>query len=89
MELSNITDNLDTLEIRQLFHNALNTKKPNKENSEINENYENAINIIDSNGDDTKLVKELLVMGKYVIDPLSTDFSGKYFLKNFFLYKKD
>lgn len=77
VELANITEDVNTLEIKKLFHTALVPQAiapPETENETDNEDDVNSQQYIDGKGE--KLVKELYVMGKYVIDPIATDFSG-------------
>lgn len=90
VELSNITKSVDTLEIKQLFHQALVPKEPspaksrpdseNETETEPGEGDRSTDN--DFNGDNSdeqqELVKGAFQMGKFVIDPVATDFSGKY-----------
>lgn len=83
MELSNISKDVNTLEIKKLFHEALtpqSTIPSDKENEtgsdEVKETDEfGSRQYADGKGD--ALVKQKFIMGKYVIDPIATDFSGK------------
>lgn len=76
VELANITKDVDTLEIKKLFHEALKPQpilphKPETENETDNDEDSSYQDIKEE-----KLVKETFLMGKYVIDPVATDFSG-------------
>lgn len=86
VELSNISKSVDTLEIKELFHQALVPKaptatdsinsRPDSENETETEPGEN--NSTDRELDEeSELVKGAFQMGKFVIDPVATDFSGK------------
>ena len=80
VELANITKDVNTLEIKKLFHEALTPQpivphKPETENETDNEDENSSYQDIK----EEKLVKETFLMGKYVIDPVATDFSGKFF----------
>lgn len=68
------------MEIKKLFHEALTPQpllphKPETENETDNEEDGSYQDIKEE-----KLVKETFLMGKYIIDPVATDFSGKYFI---------
>ncbi|XP_017049607.1 flocculation protein FLO11 [Drosophila ficusphila] len=72
VELANITEDVDTLEIKQLFHDAL-TKPatlvlPDKD---AQENETDSV----SGPQEEQLVTASYQMGKYIIDPVATDFS--------------
>lgn len=74
VELANVTEDVNTLEIKQLFHDALTPQTivpPETENETDNDDNE------DPGSKGEKLVKQSFVMGKYIIDPVATDFSGK------------
>lgn len=80
VELANITQDVNTLEIKKLFHEALIPQpivshKPETENETDNDEENGSYQDIK----EEKLVKETFLMGKYVIDPVATDFSGKSF----------
>jgi len=74
VELANITEDVDTLEIRQLFHDAL-TKPatPVLPDKDAQENETDSV----SGPQEEQLVTASYQMGKYIIDPVATDFSGK------------
>lgn len=86
VELANITEDVNTLEIKKLFHDALThpppemilAHKPVTENETDNEDESSNTNAPYREGTEEKLIKETFLMGKYVIDPSATDFSGKY-----------
>lgn len=92
VELSNISKSVDTLEIKELFHQALVPKaltdtdrinsRPDSENETETEPGEN--NSTDEELEEKpELVKGAFQMGKFVIDPVATDFSGKNPLNKF------
>ncbi|XP_016976525.1 mucin-5AC [Drosophila rhopaloa] len=72
VELANITEDVDTLEIRQLFHDAL-TKPatPVLPDKDAQENETDSV----SGPQEEQLVTASYQMGKYIIDPVATDFS--------------
>lgn len=75
VELANITDDVNTLEIKQLFHDAL-TKPvmpvlPDKDAQENETDNE-------AGPQEEQLVKASYQMGKFIIDPAATEFSGEY-----------
>ncbi|XP_068146548.1 uncharacterized protein [Drosophila tropicalis] len=72
VELANITEDVDTLEIRQLFHDAL-TKPttPILPDKDAQENETDSV----AGPQEEHLVKASYQMGKYIIDPVATDFS--------------
>ncbi|XP_016947260.1 mucin-5AC [Drosophila biarmipes] len=72
VELANITEDVDTLEIRQLFHDAL-TKPatPVLPDKDAQENETDSV----SGPQEEQLVTATYQMGKYIIDPVATDFS--------------
>ncbi|XP_036333033.1 mucin-17 isoform X1 [Rhagoletis pomonella] len=83
VELANITDDVNTLEIKKLFHDALThpppemilAHKPETENETDNEDEEESASGKYREAKEEKLIKETFLMGKYVIDPAATDFS--------------
>ncbi|XP_022231800.2 flocculation protein FLO11 isoform X2 [Drosophila obscura] len=72
VELANITEDVDTQEIRQLFHDAL-TKPmaPPLPDKDAQENETDSV----SGPQEEQLVTASYQMGKYIIDPVATDFS--------------
>ncbi|XP_015040109.2 mucin-5AC [Drosophila pseudoobscura] len=72
VELANITEDVDTQEIRQLFHDAL-TKPvaPALPDKDAEENETDSV----SGPQEEQLVTASYQMGKYIIDPVATDFS--------------
>ncbi|XP_034653221.1 flocculation protein FLO11 [Drosophila subobscura] len=72
VELANITEDVDTQEIRQLFHDAL-TKPvaPALPDKDAQENETDSV----SGPQEEQLVTASYQMGKYIIDPVATDFS--------------
>lgn len=77
VELANITDDVNTLEIKQLFHDALTkpvmpvlSDKDAQENETDNE----------AGPQEEQLVKASYQMGKFIIDPAATEFSGEYYM---------
>ncbi|XP_055373027.1 putative mediator of RNA polymerase II transcription subunit 26, partial [Condylostylus longicornis] len=70
VELTNITENINTLELKRLFHDALiQTPLTIIPSSTDNDNYEQY-----REGKGEKLVKETFMLGRFIVDPLSTDF---------------
>lgn len=85
VELANITREVNTQEIKQLFHDALTVgplpvaplpSKPNKDNS--GEDGDSTTRASERQGRDEKLVKETFILGRFAVDPESTDFIGMY-----------
>lgn len=78
VELANITKDVNTLEIKKLFHQALTQPTlptaPEIENETDSDNDDDNFKTVM----EEKLVKETFIMGKYIIDPVATDFSGKF-----------
>ncbi|XP_070134437.1 uncharacterized protein [Drosophila bipectinata] len=72
VELANINEDVDTLEIRQLFHDAL-TKPttPAVPDKDAQENETDSV----SGPQEEQLVTASYQMGKFLIDPVATDFS--------------
>lgn len=80
VELSDLTRDIDTLEIRRLFHDALmpatlpvsssTTINPNQNDTDFD--YENDIEKETAE----PRVKETFLLGKFMLDPVSTDFIG-------------
>lgn len=66
VELANLTADINTLEIRRLFHEALLPAPVPK--SQIDE---------DSEFSELPQIKEAFMLGKFLLDPVSTDFIGK------------
>lgn len=79
MELANITKDVNTLQIKKFFHSALTPKPLVPENSESENETDSDDESEEYKQDlkDERLVKETFLMGKYVIDPVATDFTGK------------
>ncbi|XP_055856351.1 uncharacterized protein LOC129919489 [Episyrphus balteatus] len=77
VELGNITQDVNTLEIKKLFHQAL-TQPPLPVvplQPEIDEDNEtDSQKAASHEGKGEKLVKETYLMGRFVVDPSSTDF---------------
>lgn len=73
VELANITQDVDTLEIKQLFHDSL-TKPtiPVLPEKDAQENETDSV----SGPQEEHLVKASYQMGKFIIDPVATEFSG-------------
>ena len=67
VELSDIPKDINTLEIKSLFHDAL-TPAPEKSES-----------LNDEEGSPQPIVKEAFKLGNFLVDPVSTDFIGKIF----------
>ncbi|XP_016994596.2 mucin-2 [Drosophila takahashii] len=72
VELANITEDVDTLEIRQLFHDALSKPAtPVLPDKDAQENETDSV----AGPQEEQLVTASYQMGKYIIDPVATDFS--------------
>lgn len=86
VELSNISKSVDTLEIKELFHQALVPKTPSatdRINSRPDSENETETESGEENSSDRELEEKpelvkgaAFQMGKFVIDPVATDFSG-------------
>ncbi|KAL7736361.1 hypothetical protein ACLKA6_014831 [Drosophila palustris] len=74
VELANITEDVDTLEIKQLFHDALSRPTmsvlPDKDAQENETDSESSVQ-----PQEEQLVKASYQMGKFTIDPVATEFS--------------
>lgn len=81
VELANIPNDINTQEIKKMFHNALTTVPitvvsfDNATNVEHNDDDEIETNLDDFQAKPLK-VKESFLMGKFVLDPIATDFIG-------------
>ncbi|EDW02110.1 GH21810 [Drosophila grimshawi] len=73
VELANITEDVDTLEIKQLFHDAL--TKPATHMLPDKDAQENETDSGISGPQEEQLVKASYQMGKFIIDPVATEFS--------------
>lgn len=78
VELSDVSRDIDTQEIKQMFHNALTevpmTVVPLKNNATASSNMEQIISDMPEN---TKPARSNYLMGNFILDPLATDFVGK------------
>lgn len=74
VELANITEDVDTLEIKQLFHDAL--TKPTTPLLPEKDAQENETDSV-AGPQEEQLVKASYQMGKFFIDPMATEFSGE------------
>ncbi|XP_030378420.1 uncharacterized protein LOC115627027 [Scaptodrosophila lebanonensis] len=73
VEFSNITQDVDTLEIKQLFHDAL--KQPSMHSPPIISELEDETNIAFETLKQNQSLNYSYQMGKYLIDPVATEFS--------------
>lgn len=73
VELDDISDEVNTLQIKRFFHDALTpTSLPESiQNETMDERQSSAV----------PQVKETFMLGKFVLDPVSTDFIGKQIVK--------
>lgn len=86
VELANIPKDINTQEIKQMFHNALTTvpvSVASGDNATGADPFADEGDEVDeeSNFDDSQAkplkIKESFLMGKFVLDPVATDFIGK------------
>lgn len=79
VELADVSRDINTLEIKQMFHNALTavpiTVVPLGDNSNQTVALEQSLNADDR--EKNLKVKESYLLGKFVLDPVATDFIGK------------
>lgn len=79
VELTDVSRDINTLEIKQMFHNALTTVPitvvPLGDSGNQTVALERNINADDQ--DEKFKVKQSHLLGKFVLDPVSTDFIGK------------
>lgn len=73
VELYNISGTVDTLEIKKLFHESL---VPMREEMQGDEPLDGDRAPLDSFGEERQ-GKDSLLLGRYVVDPISTDFIGE------------
>lgn len=80
VELADVSRDINTQEIKQMFHNALTTVPINivpLSNSSTSDEYDD----LDDESEESRAkplkVKESFLMGKFVLDPVATDFIGK------------
>lgn len=81
VELADVSHDINTQEIKQMFHNALTTVPISivpLSNSSTSTEYDDDL---DDSSDELQAkpltVKESFLMGKFVLDPLATDFIGE------------
>lgn len=77
VELADVSRDINTQEIKQMFHSALRevpmTSVPLKNNATTSSNMEQ---ILSDFPDNTKPAKSNYLMGNFILDPLATDFIG-------------
>lgn len=80
VELVDVPQDINTLEIKQMFHNAL-TEVPMtvillKNSTTTTSSTADADPYASDSNDDIKQYKSNYLMGKFLLDPISTDFIG-------------
>lgn len=78
VELNDIPEEVNTLEIKRLFHDAL-TPQMEPINAAEAANQGSAV----------PQVKETFLLGKFVVDPISTDFIGKFSFLSFSIFEQN
>lgn len=85
VELADVSRDINTQEIKQMFHDALTTIPVSiitLSNSSATDEYDDLDNDSDEMQAKPLKVKESFLMGKFVLDPAATDFIGKYSIQN-------
>lgn len=84
VELTDLTRDVNTLEIKKLFHDALTpaampttTIEPSTDLDEEDEEHSQNGQTIESLQTAVPRVKEVFLLGRFKVDPVSTDFTGK------------
>lgn len=82
VELTDVSRDINTQEIKQMFHNALTTVPISivpLSNSSTSDEYDD--DELENDSEETQAkplkVKESFLMGKFVLDPVATDFIGE------------
>lgn len=80
VELADVSRDINTQEIKQMFHNALTTVPISiipLSNSSSSDEYDDLDNVSEESQARPLKVKESFLMGKFVLDPVATDFIGE------------
>lgn len=77
VELADVSRDINTLEIKQMFHNALTTVPITVVPLSDGHNHTIALER-NVNADENDKAKSSYLLGKFVLDPVATDFIGKY-----------